>query len=170
MAKTMTTTKTKTRKKCLLLNNHKRTQIQRQWQRQGQKQRQRQRHRKSACNTRHCHPLFSTWWPLGHNSNVLSISNFELWHPPASYWPFVKHLWKSKSQTSSHIDHLMIVIKVFKRETDHLLLMKTIIRESVKILSALPLEASRSYQSIGLARRTSPITSDPFLRYRLFYH
>ena len=31
----------------------------------------------------------------------------------------------------------MIVIKVFKRETDHLLLMKTIIRESVKILSAL---------------------------------
>ena len=33
----------------------------------------------------------------------------------------------------------MIVIKVFKRETDHLLLMKTIIRESVKILSAPPL-------------------------------
>ena len=53
------------------------------------------------------------------------------------YWPFVKHLWKSKWQISSHIDHLMIVIKVFKRETDHLLLMKTIIRESVKILSAL---------------------------------
>ena len=64
----------------------------------------------------------------------------------------------------------MIVIKVFKRETDHLLLMKTIIRESVKILSAPPLEASHSYQSIGLARRTSPIMSDPFLRYRLFYH
>ena len=167
MTKKMITTRTKTQKKRLLLNNHKSTQIQR--------QRQRQRQRKGTEKVPATPDIVTPCFPLGDHlaTRYAFHIQFRALTPTnmlTPYWPFVKHLWNSKSQISSHIDHLMIVIKVFKRETDHLLLMKTIIRESVKILSALPLEASRSYQSIGLARRTSPITSDPFLRYRLFYH